>query len=231
MQLTIGGTNRLELSSHQTISSSAPVSLSIVFDTTGSMDSYIADLIDCINEMAVSLTKSGIAWSTTVIPFGDLRIAGDTIETDLPWVSSVERVTELLDAMPHNGGGGNDGESSFEAIDAGVTRLADRNSGAKVLLILTDDGAHRDNFSEDEILKRLVQSDILVYSVAPSQYEYYRQFAHCTGGEFLELSNQVDLSSISEKMTLLGRTIAERTNRVLMTGGSPQVLLQLENGQ
>ena len=231
MRLTIGGTNRRELTSHQTVSGSMPVVLCVVFDTTGSMLSYIEGLINCVKEMTRSMALVGIEWSMTVVPFGDLRISGDTINTDFPWVSTVCDVSNMLDSMPRNSGGGNGGESAFEAIDASVGRLRDRSDAAKVLLLLTDEGAHHDNFSDDEIAAHLVKDDVLVYAVAPSSHDYYNRFALITGGEFLEISSQVDLSVVTSKMTHLGRKIAERANQVMLTGGSPQRLLALETGQ
>lgn len=229
MRLTIGDLQQLELTSHQVVSGSFPVALCVVFDTTGLMLTHIASLSDCVNEMTRQLTSAGVARTMTVAPSGDLKVVGDTINTDFPWVSSTRTVAKLLDSMPQNSGGANGGESFLENIDAGVSRLREREHAAKVFLFLTDEARHCDTSSDDDVAIRLINNDILVYAVATNSLCEW--FTTVTGGGLLEMARPGDLSMVTLSMSLMGRKMAVRAEQVWQSGGSAHFILASETGR
>jgi hypothetical protein len=163
------------------------------------------------------------------VPFGDLEVQGDTIDDSLPWHDSVEPARRMFLGLRRNSGGGNCGESAFEAVDAALRKQGSRTA-LRVLVLITDEPAHQTRFGAREIVDRLVRDDVLVYTIA-TRDEYYRTMAERTGGEFIPISHSVDASAIAAMFRRLGVDIAARSRKVLTAGGSPQRLRALEAGR
>jgi hypothetical protein len=231
LQITIGKTAPIELQPSQVVSGSATSELAIAFDTTGSMAPYAEGLADCISSMVAELERTGILWSALIVPFGDLRVIGDTVDAEGPWCKDFEEFSRQLANRKRNSGGGNLGESSLEAMDACLKRLGTKSAAAKVLLVITDEPAHEDGISAERMASSLKEADVLCFVVAPRHYRYYREFAEATGGKFIDIASTVDLSEVISAMSSLGRQIAARSAAVIKAGGSAQKLLAIEGGK
>ena len=227
--VSVGDGQARVLSAGDRFGSVSSVEVIFVFDTTGSMYSKLPGLVECTVQMVNELGQVSVPWKVTAVPFGDLEIAGDTINDRLPWLDSVEPARKLLMNLERNAGGGNGGESAFEALDLAL-RTEGGRSAMRVVVLITDEAAHQKRFSAREMVERVVDEDVLVYSIA-THHEYYRDMAERTGGSFIPISHSVDASAITEMFRRLGRDIARRSHKVLTAGGSPQALRALEAGR
>ena len=224
--VSVGGGETRVLGAGERFGSVTSVEVMFVFDTTGSMYSKLAGLVECTVQLVNELGQVSVPWKVTAVPFGDLEIAGDTINDRLPWHDSVASARQMLLNLDRNAGGGNGGESAFEALDLALRKEGGR-SAMRVVVLITDEAAHQKRFSAREMIDRVVDEDVLVYSIA-THHGYYREMAERTGGSFIPISHSVDASAITEMFRTLGRDIARRSHKVLVAGGSPQALRALE---
>jgi hypothetical protein len=208
---------------------SMPVDVVIVFDTTGSMDTKINGLVACAVAMVSALAQSGLDWRLTAVPFGDLMVVGDTIETELPWCSDPVSAERSLRTMRRNAGGGNAGESSFEALLAGV-RKPGREGALRVVLLVTDEPPHTHTIKPAAMVDQLRQRDVLCNVISPD-LAAFRSLAQATGGTWLQIAASVDMRSLIAAWSRLGGQIADRAEAVVRLGGSPQRALALEAGR
>jgi hypothetical protein len=104
-------------------SARARADLIFVIDTTGSMNDKIDGLIESCESFVDKLAAKRIDWVAAVVGFGDLTVEGDRIVAT-PFSSSAERVKALLRGLPRYSGGGNEGESSLEALQAALDQPA-----------------------------------------------------------------------------------------------------------
>jgi hypothetical protein len=206
----------------------AHIEVVFVFDTTGSMNDKIDGLVACTTALVGELDASGIDWSVTTVPFGDLTVVGDTIEEHLPWVTGVHQADAQIRGMRRNSGGGNYGESSFEALEAALAKQG-RSGALRVLILLTDEPPLTHNLDPDAVLASVVAADVLCFVVA-DDLPVYRSLAERTGGQWFPIGSLVDMSSIVDQLAGIGRTVALRAAEVRQLGGSPQAALELGRG-
>lgn len=118
----------------------AAVDICFVFDTTGSMSDKITGLIRAMSDLVAELASLDLDWRVTTVAFGDLTVPGDRIDDSLGFVTTRAAAQDQLRSMPRFGGGGNGGESSIEAMLAGVRRPW-RQDAVKIIVLLTDEPA------------------------------------------------------------------------------------------
>lgn len=227
--VSVGGGETRVLRAGDRLGEVGSVEVMFVFDTTGSMYGKLPGLVECTVQLVHELGQVSVPWKVTAVPFGDLEVAGDTIEDGLPWHDSVAPARQMLLGLRRNSGGGNSGESAFEALDLALRKEGGR-SAMRVVVLITDEAAHQKKFSARDMINRVVDEDVLVYSIA-THHDYYRQMAERTGGSFIPISHSVDASAITGMFRRLGRDIARRSHKVLVAGGSPQALRALEAGR
>src|SRR2546423_5918606 len=121
-------------------SARARADLVFVIDTTGSMNDKIDGLIESCETFVDRLAKKHIDWAAAVVGFGDLTVEGDRIVAT-QFSSSADRVKTLLRGIPRYSGGGNEGESSLEALQAALSQPGYRPGAMKVLVLITDEPA------------------------------------------------------------------------------------------
>jgi hypothetical protein len=230
IRLSIGGRAPETVHVASRLEVSGVVQIVVVFDTTGSMDSFIEPMVNCVSELADGLQSLGVKWEATVVPFGDLLIEGDVIDISQAWVNSCRKINRQLATMTRNRGGGNGGESSFEAVEAGLARLRERPMAPRVLVLITDDAPHTRNRSASAIADQLVATDAVFFAVSPDLLPY-RQFADVTGGAWVNIHGEVSAASLAGQIGALGSKISERVHEVLAVGGSAQRLLSIEEGR
>lgn len=224
--LSVGDGPAQVLTAGGRIGGASEVEVIFVFDTTGSMGSKLPGLVECTLELVEELGRVSVPWRVTAVPFGDLEVPGDTINDTLPWHDSVEPARHMFLNLERNAGGGNHGESAFEAVDAALRKEGGRRA-LRVLVLITDEPAHQKRFGAREIIDRLVNDDVLVYTIATHD-DYYRHMAERTGGSFVPIARSVDTTAITDMFRRLGHDIATRSQKVLTAGGSPQRLRELE---
>lgn len=196
------------------------IDICFVFDTTGSMNDKIDGLVRCMVDFVHELDGLRLDWRISVVPFGDLTVPGDTIEGDLPFVTNRQAAEQMLRSMPMNSGGGNQGESCLEAVEAALNKPY-RSGAVTVFILLTDEPALVGPQMTPELISRqLIAQDVIAFVVSPS-FSYYQGWASDTGGQWHTIGASVDTGSIVTLLRELAREVATVTSRVYsLAGGS-----------
>jgi hypothetical protein len=201
------------------------VDVVFIFDTTGSMSDKRDGLVSSMSSFVDDLSSLALDWRTACVPFGDLFVAGDRIDGDLPFVSTVQRAKDQLALMPPFNGGGNGGESSIEAMRAAFAKPF-RPETIKVLVLLTDDYAHG---ASETITRELVRSETICFVASPDA-SYYRKWATSSGGKWREIRDRMDLAEILAFLRgLLTEVVA--TAAKVNELGSVRKYIELEAGE
>ena len=204
------------------------VDICFVFDTTGSMSDKIDGLVNCITGFVDELDKLRLDWRATCVPFGDLTVSGDRVDGHLPFVTTAESAKQQLRGMPHFNGGGNQGESSIEAMMAGLAKPW-RPDAVRVIVLLTDDCALGSNQSSD--IDRRLSSGELICFVASIPTDYYKSWASNHGGRWFEIGPYMDTSALLNLLKKMVRDVALVAQNVhALAGGSVLRYLELDTG-
>src|SRR5579864_328751 len=143
-------------------SARALADLVFVIDTTGSMNDKIDGLIESCESFVDRLATRHIDWVAAVVGFGDLTVEGDRIVAT-PFSSSAERVKALLRGLPRYSGGGNEGESSLEALQAALDQPGYRPDAMKVVVLITDEPALQKKIRPSAMTGRLREAGAIAF--------------------------------------------------------------------
>ncbi len=175
-------------------STKALADLVFVIDTTGSMNDKIDALIESCQSFVDRLATRRIDWSAAVVGFGDLTVEGDRIVAT-PFSSSAERVKVLLRGLPRYSGGGNEGESSLEALRAALNQPGYRSGAMKVLVLITDEPALQRELRPSAMTGMLREAGAIAFVLSPN-IKYFRSIATDTGGQWWNVDSGGDFSKI-----------------------------------
>lgn len=207
-----------------------------VIDTTGSMSSKIDGLLATSEKFVDKLAESNIDWQMAIVAFGDLTVPGDSIVAT-SFSRRVEVIKNSLKNIPRYSGGGNEGESSLEALNKALTLKGYRQAAIKVFVFLTDEPALQSPkstgspvytpslFKVSEVIADLRKKEVLTFVVS-IDLPYYREMAKKTGGKWFPISSTTDfLSILDQLMTKVSQTIVEVET---LGGGSVEEYLRLK---
>ena len=229
VSVSMGGI-RAELSAGDHLSGrrqKSAVDVVFAFDTTGSMSGFIDGLVSAMSSFIDVLQERGLDWRTTCVPFGDLLITGDKVVSTLPWVTSVDTARSQLQSMPRFNGGGNFGESSYEAVSVALGKKF-RDNSIKIVILITDDEPHQHTYSTSHVIGQLVEADALCFSVSHATPTYTKLVKE-TGGSLIPIGSSVNMSAIINAFLRLADDLAKRSKKIHELGnGSPQRLLEIE---
>jgi len=207
-------------------SQAAALDLVFVIDSTGSMSDKIDALKSMCERFVDDLARSSISYRAAIVAFGDLTVTGDKI-SKTPFTTDVRTIKTLLQKLPTNSGGGNAGESSFEAIQA-AQRLPFQQKCIKVLVLMTDEPALQHNLTWTAIQQSLVADGILLFAFATSDH-YYKSFAQATGGSWWDIDSARSLDAVLSALTKLAASVTKTvTNVARLAGGDVKKYLQLD---
>src|SRR5512139_3393619 len=113
------------------------VDLVFVIDTTGSMSDKIESLLATCSRFADDFNALQLNHRIAIVSFGDLRVPGDKIQNTV-FTGNVEVTKKSLRNIPRNSGGGNQGESSLEALERAIS-LPFRPDVVKAIVLITDE--------------------------------------------------------------------------------------------
>ena len=187
-------------------STRALADLVFVIDTTGSMNDKIDGLIESCQSFVDRLATRHIDWAAAVVGFGDLTVEGDRIVAT-PFSSSADRVKELLRRLPRYSGGGNEGESSLEALRAALNQPGYRADAMKVLVLITDEPALQRQLRPATVTGMLREAGALAFVLSPN-IKYFRSMAADTGGEWWNVESGGDFSKILAVFDKIARKVA-----------------------
>jgi von Willebrand factor type A domain len=194
------------------------VDIAIVFDTTGSMSDKIDALIAIMVDFVRELSQLNLAWRLTCVPFGDLTV-GDRIISDLRWVTRRADAEAMLRQMPRFSGGGNEGESSLEAVVAAMQReWQPRN--VRCLVLLTDEPALQDTLRPSAVIKGLQDREIATFVLSPP-IGYFKQMAANTSGTWYDIFSPRRPDELLTLLRQVARNLARTVEAVhRLAGGS-----------
>jgi hypothetical protein len=207
-------------------SARALADLVFVIDTTGSMNDKIDALIETCQSFVDKLATRRIDWVAAVVGFGDLTVEGDRIVAT-PFSSSAERVKALLRGLPRYSGGGNEGESSLEALQAALDQPGYRADAMKVVVLITDEPALQKKIRPAAMTGRLREAGAIAFVLSP-KIKYFRSMAADTGGEWWNVDSGGDFSKILEVFDKVATRVASTLDAVhRLTGGNVKEYLSL----
>jgi len=206
------------------------VDLVFVIDTTGSMSDKIAGLVASCTTFADRFAAQDLDWRIALVAFGDLTVRGDRIMAS-GYTHDITRVHRELGALPPNSGGGNDGESSLEAIEK-MIGLGARADALRLAILLTDEPPldHR-GAKLASVLGQLTRAKILTFTVAPD-LPAYRRIAAETGGRWFPIAAGSDFSSILDMFARVVASVTATVSQIqLEAGGDVERYLALPAGR
>lgn len=205
------------------------VNIYFVIDTTISMDDKIkALLLTCVGFVDVPATYNLDA-GFVLVSFGDLKVPHDKIVVEVPLTTELEKIKTGLLSINRNWGGGNWGESSFEAIAKALT-VSGRSGAVNVMILITDEPAHQRTFTATQVKNMLAQHQMLLYGLTPN-IGYYREIIKARGGQWAEIDSSSSLDMLKGLFEQLARDVTETVRDVYhLTDGDVSEYLLLTSG-
>lgn len=206
------------------------VDICFVFDTTGSMSDKIRGLRRCISALVGDLGGLGLDWQMTTVAFGDLTVPGDRIDDRFGFVATAEEARAQLHSMPRFSGGGNEGESSIEAMLVGLDRPW-RPGAVKVVVLLTDEPALMSAQVRPSMVGAALDRCDAVCFVASPDLPYFRQWASAHGGTWVPIAPSMDTTELVALLRSLVTEVAAVADEVhRLAGGSLRRYRELTAG-
>ena len=178
-------------------SEDAPVSLGVIFDSSGSMTSKM----DRAKEAVVEFFK-------TANPQDEFFMItfNDEPETVSDFTNSVDEIqNKLIFAIPKHR------TALLDAIYMGVSKMRQAKYAKKALLIISDGGDNHSRYTENEIKSVVKEADVMIYAIGI--YDRYAsameerlgpqllsEITELTGGRAFTIDNPNDLADVSTKI-------------------------------
>jgi Ca-activated chloride channel homolog len=178
-------------------SEDAPVSLGVIFDSSGSMSSKMDRAKDAVMEFFKTANPQDeffmVAFSDEPEVVNDFTSSVDDIQGKLVFTVPRRR-TALLDA-----------------IYMGISKMREAKYPKKALLIISDGGDNHSRYTEGEIKALVKEADVMVYAIGIyDRYfatqeerlgpELLGEIAELTGGRAFTVENPNDLADVATKI-------------------------------
>jgi len=178
-------------------SEDAPVSLGVIFDMSGSMNSKIERAREAVKEFFKTANPQDeffmIAFSDKPHELSDFTQSAEDVEGKLLFTLPKGR-TALLDA-----------------IYLGISKMREAKYPKKALLIISDGGDNHSRYTEGEIKSLIKEADVMVYSVGiydqylPTEEErlgpaLLNDISEISGGRAFTIDNPNDLADVATKI-------------------------------
>lgn len=201
------------------------VDLVLVIDTTGSMSDKIEGVLTTCGDFLDNFDALGLDYRVGIVAFGDLTVPDDRIVAT-PFMTKLEMIKKTLRKIPRYSGGGNEGESSLEALHAALG-MACRPEAVKVCILITDEPALQGKHSPQNTTAKLKEREVITYVVSPD-LDYFKKMAERTGGTWMLITSAADFSSLLSMLRKLAKDMAHVVNDVhLLAHGSVESYLSL----
>lgn len=178
-------------------SEDAPVSLGVIFDSSGSMSSKMDRAKDAVMEFFKTANPQDEFFMITF---------SDEPEEVSDFTSSVDEIqSKLVYAVPRKR------TALLDAIYMGVSKMRQAKYAKKALLIISDGGDNHSRYTEGEIKALVKEADVMIYAIGI--YDRYFQsqeerlgpalltdIAELTGGRAFTIDNPNDLADVATKI-------------------------------
>ena len=198
----------------------APVSIGVLFDTSGSMCTKIERAREAVVEFFKAANPQDEFF---MIAFDDKP------EEISDFTSSVEDIqSKLVFAVPRGR------TALLDSIYLGISKMRQARYQKKALLIISDGGDHHSRYSESEIRSVVKEADVLIYGIGiydhyfPTQEErigpaLLSEITELTGGRAFTIDNPNDLADVATKMVLsyetnMSSATVRRIRRAMASG-------------
>jgi Ca-activated chloride channel family protein len=178
-------------------SEDAPVSLGVIFDSSGSMSSKMDRAKDAVVEFFKTANPQDEFFMVTF---------SDAPEVVSDFTSSVDEIQDkLVYTFPRRR------TALLDAIYMGISKMREAKFPKKALLIISDGGDNHSRYTENEIKALVKEADVMVYAIGI--YDRYFQsqeeqlgpqllgdIAELTGGRAFTVENPNDLADVATKI-------------------------------
>src|SRR5580658_5317393 len=178
-------------------SEDAPVSLGVIFDSSGSMSTKMDRAKDAVVEFFKTANPQDEFFMITF---------SDAPEVVSDFTSSVDEIQgKLVFTVPRKR------TALLDAIYMGVSKMREAKYPKKALLIISDGGDNHSRYTENEIKALVKEADVMVYAIGI--YDRYFQtqeerlgpellgeIAELTGGRAFTVENPNDLADVATKI-------------------------------
>jgi len=178
-------------------SEDAPVSLGVIFDSSGSMSSKMDRAKDAVLEFFKTANPQDEFFMITF---------SDEPEVISDFTSSVEEIQgKLVFMVPRRR------TALLDAIYMGVSKMREAKYPKKALLIISDGGDNHSRYTEGEIKALVKEADVMVYAIGiydryfPTEEErlgpaLLGEITELTGGRAFTVENPNDLADVATKI-------------------------------
>ena len=178
-------------------SEDAPVSLGVIFDSSGSMSSKMDRAKDAVVEFFKTANPQDEFFMITF---------SDEPEAVSDFTNSVDEIqNKLVFAVPKHR------TALLDAIYMGVSKMRQARYAKKALLIISDGGDNHSRYTENEIKSIVKEADVMVYAIGI--YDRYAsameerlgpqllgEITELTGGRAFTIDNPNDLADVATKI-------------------------------
>jgi len=178
-------------------SEDAPISLGVIFDMSGSMNSKIERAREAVTEFFKTANPQDefflIAFADKPQEISDFTQSVDDLQNKLIYTVPKGR-TALLDA-----------------IYLGISKMRDAKYPKKSLLIISDGGDNHSRYTEGEIKSLVKEADVMVYSIGIYDHDFRSEeerlgpqllsdVSELSGGRAFTIDNPNDLADVATKI-------------------------------
>lgn len=179
----------------------APLSIGLLFDTSGSMNNKMRKAADAA---ATFFKTSNVDDEFFLIEFNDRP------KLTIPFTTDSDLLyNRIIRSRPFGR------TSLLDAIHLGLVQMKHARNLRKVMVILSDGGDNRSRFSRSEIKNDMLESDVQLYAMGIFDFEDMHkhpveeqngpqlldELADQSGGRLYTVDNLQDLQSISERIS------------------------------
>jgi Ca-activated chloride channel family protein len=208
-------------------SEDAPVSLGVIFDSSGSMSSKMDRAKDAVMEFFKTANPQDEFFMITF---------SDEPEEVTDFTSSVDEIqSKLVFAVPRRR------TALLDAIYMGVTKMRQAKYPKKALLIISDGGDNHSRYTENEIKSLVKEADVMIYAIGiydrffASQEErlgpeLLSEITELTGGRAFTIDNPNDLGDVATKIGVELRNqyvLGYKPNKIIRDGKWRKIRVKL----
>ena len=208
-------------------SEDAPVSLGVIFDSSGSMASKMERAKDAVVEFFKTANPQDEFFMITF---------SDEPEAVSDFTSSVDEIqNKLVFAVPRHR------TALLDAIYMGISKMRQAKFAKKALLIISDGGDNHSRYTENEIKSLVKEADVMIYAIGI--YDRYAsameerlgpqllsEITELTGGRAFTIDNPNDLGDVATKIGVELRNqyvLGYRPNKVVRDGKWRKIKVKL----
>jgi len=208
-------------------SEDAPVSLGVIFDSSGSMSSKMDRAKEAVIEFFKTANPQDEFFMITF---------SDEPEEVSDFTSSVDEIqNKLVFAVPRRR------TALLDAIYMGISKMRQAKYPKKALLIISDGGDNHSRYTENEIKSLVKEADVMIYAIGI--YDRYASaveerlgpqllsdITELTGGRAFSIDNPNDLGDVATKIGVELRNqyvLGYRPNKVVRDGKWRKIKVKL----